>query len=219
MQRRGFALDDLFGSIGIVLVRAEIERVSEVLRQLVGAPVETNVYGRPATPTSRPIFQFTGHSWTTFLWDIGQEDLVKRLSRTLATACIYFQHEDTSGWSGYEFIDQGDVLEQYQFGLDYSVEFSDWDGESGAEATALMDDGISWEIDITDETGEQYRFRSTLRTATEAEVRQAQSFMERFFTAQQAWLPGWDCIPDVTRDHKTVALSRADFVRVDALRL
>lgn len=62
-----------------------------------------------------------------------------------------------------------------------------------------------------------YKFRSSLRTATETEVLDTNNFLNTLLCAQDAWLPDWDYLPW----GQTIAAAKVkaeDFVRIDLIR-
>ena len=138
------------------------------------------------------------------------------MSRNLEADCIYFDHEDTSGWQRIALYQDGKCVEHYQFGVDYSDELSEWAEEMGESVPELTDAGIPWDTITTDNAGNQVLFRSTVRSATDEQLKRPVSFLDDFLSRRGAWLPGWDYLPD---DQNGLAprLRSSDLVRVDRL--
>ena len=231
-ERRGFELSN-FGcnQLGILMVKAPIEEVSPTLTQWLHGKLEINVFGKAYDiyrRRSHLLFQYCGHDWTIlFPYYICQTDTVSRLSQQLETRCIYLETEDTSGCDSYSLWDSGTCIEEFNWGCDYTEEVF------GIEPQELLEYAIErekqgnpipsgwdprrWDIYCFSDLS-SYQFRSTLNTATEAEVLETYKFLDTLLRAQNAWLPAWDYLPDGDGGKIHAEGAKAeDFVRVDLI--
>lgn len=222
-ERRGFDLNtfDFGGSTGFVLVKASIDKVSPILAEMFNGKLKTNVYGQelnvPRWLTT--IHQYREHLWTIFYLNVCREEFVRDISQRLMTQCIYFQYEDTSTWLGYIFFDNGEEIEEYQFGPDYREEYEEFKELMEDEMGDLTSepDPSEWDIDVSDyDLDEQFLFRSTERTVDKDDLLDKEKFMDDFFKLHDAWLPDWDYLPYEDR-FTTNELSAEDFIRVDVI--
>lgn len=227
-ERRGFEFSD-FGCnrIGILMVKAPIEEVSPILTQWLYGRLENNVLGQANDWCSKLLFQYCGHDWTiVFPFDILATNTVSQLSQQLETRCIYLEYEDTSDCFGYRLFDRGTCIEEFNWGCDYTEEIF------GIKPEELLEYAIerekqgnpilsSWDPRTFDvycfDDYRSYAFRSTLNTATEAEVIEIDKFLDTLFRAQDAWLPDWDYLP-CEEKIQAVRAKAEDFVRVDLIR-
>ncbi len=229
-KQRGFNLGEPGGTIGFVLVRADIETVSPAVSAMLGGNLSTDVYGndRDDGRWLTTVHQYKDHPWTLFSMDVSMEEAIANLSRDLGAECIYFQYEDTSAWTGYSVYKTGELTESYFFGPDYSEEMAemaqmadDAIKEMGIEpeekAGENLGKEIRWDIDVTDDNEIQYLFFSTRRKANKKAVKDYQAFMDAFFKAEDAWLPDWEYLPYENGGITADALEKKDFVRVDVV--
>jgi hypothetical protein len=220
MQKRGFGLKEYPTSFGFVLVKAEIEEISVNLANLVNGFLVRDVYRNADQVDSNwlLVWQYTNHSWTTFQYPVCKEDIPRRLSKILNTSCIYFQYEDVSGWQGYNLWKDGKIVESYSFGLDYREEMAEALEELEDEMPEELDHGMPWGINTTsDSRDHQFLFRSDLRSVSESDVKNSDSFLDSFFISQDAWLPSLSDIPWVSeRQHPE--MPESNFVRVDFIK-
>lgn len=216
-NQRGFALDDYPDSFGFVLVKAGIDQSSNALSDATGGTVIRDVHKNfeQVHGSGFLVWQYAGHPWSIFRYFVCQEDVPQTISTTLNTDCIYFQYEDTGGAAGYNLFRNGTIVESYAFGLSYREEMMEAFEETGEELPEELDHGIPWDINtVDDEHYYQYVFRSTLRSVSEAEVKNSQEFLNDFFIIRDAWLPAWREIPWVI-EGQLPELPQSIFVRVD----
>jgi len=228
-EARGFAIDEFFNTIGVVFVRAGIEAVTQLLKQMTGGHVvsadqagsgdselldETNVHA--------VIFQFREHNWTLFTYDVCKDHFIKQFAEKINAPCIYFEYEDASVWSSYKLIHKGNVVEEYRFGPDYSDDidgfFEEVKEDVGEDLTGMMKQSEKqhWDIDIV-EDGEQFQFRSVLQTVGDFEIIDMHAFLDKFFKYQDAWFPDWDYFPDPNGRSNSPYIKPDDFIGVNIL--
>lgn len=160
-EKRGFDLDDFGGNFDAVLVQASADAVKALL-------------GR------QDCKQLEGNAWTVLSAD---DNTAKKISDELDTDVIYFGFGDASGWMVYDFFQNGEKVESYGFGVDYSEEME----EMGADYKS------PWDIETSD-GDTQWGFSSKLRQASEQEIQKGEAFIDEFFKSQNAYL-GWDALP------------------------
>ena len=225
-KRRGFEFSELMrNKLGILLVKASIEKVSPTVVELLNGILETDVFGREHNFGWGCILsQYREHDWTiVFPFDICAGSTVLQISKMLETYCIYLQHEDTSSCSSYELLHCGNRIEEFQWGCDYIEEvwgiaaekFFQFAREREASGNPLPFgwNPNSWDIYCI-RGYSSYQFRSSINKATEAEVIDTNKFLDTLLRHQNAWLPDWECLP-YGGEHSQV--NAEDFVRVDLI--
>ncbi len=191
----GFQLEpDAFEEVGFVLVKASALDVAEYLARLRKTKVKTDVWGKTLKVDGILLFQPKDSEWTTFQYFTGEDQLPLRLSRELSTQVIYYYHEDTSGWTYFTLFDQGNKVEAFAFGTDYTQEFGEFISQ---EEEAAEDNTSEWEYDIR-ENGIQTLFLSRRRSVSAADLSDKEEFLDSCFRISQAWLPPADYIPNPT---------------------
>ncbi len=157
-EKTGFDIDEFGGNFDAVLVQSSADAVKVNL-------------GR------QDCKQLQDSAWTVLA---GNGDVARKLSAELAADAIYFGFGDASGWMIYDFFQNGEKVESYGFGEDYSEEMG------GNYASP-------WDIETSD--GEtQWGFSSKLRKASEQEIQKGEAFIDEFFKSQNAYL-GWEALP------------------------
>jgi len=160
-EKKGFDLDEFGGNFDAVLVKSNADVVMKNL-------------GR------QDCKQLEGNPWTVLSDDA---EVASKLSADLGVDVIYFAFGDASGWMVYDFFQNGEKVESYGFGGDYSEEME----EMGAEYNS------PWEIETSD--GEtQWGFSSKLRKVSEQEIKKGEEFIDEFFKSQNAYL-SWEALP------------------------
>jgi hypothetical protein len=217
--RRGFELDDYPTSLSIILVKERVNEVSRALAEFMETSVIQDVYinfEQVNNANFTLVWQCAGHAWSVFRLDGAcRQDVPRTLSKNMQTDCIYFQYEDTSVWKGYELFRNEISLEAYDFGLDYREEMADLLEEMEEEMPEDSNYGISWDINTTDDDGyHQFLFRSSIRSVSEAEIKNSQVFINNFFINQNAWLPDWTNMPWV-EEKSPPEMSKSLFIGVN----
>lgn len=233
-QCRGFSYrPDVAG--GIVLVRGDIDVVGPPIAALLGGALRRDVYGRRRADGAILLYQYRGHRWTILDYRPATPVWARDLSARLGRRCLYFGYGDASAWSEYGLFQDGQRLEEFQFGPDYCQEMGDDEG------LALILGPDPWDVAVSTDglVPDLCLFRSRIRSATEAEVRDPGALLDRLFREEDAWLPDGDCLPygkasedpsprwnqslqdydwEPDRDtYEAERLSGDDFERVDAI--
>lgn len=217
-NKRGFDFNDYPCSFGYVLVKAGIDEVSSTLVKLKSTTVIKDLYANFSERSDYGylVWQYFGHNWTMFEYRVCQSELSQKISRILKTDSIYYEYEDTSGWQGYDFFKNGAKVESYYFGIDYLQEMIDFAEEAGEEIDYKSYYNY---YDIKDERrGYLFSFNSTIRNASDDEVKNEDKFLNDFFVGRNAWLPSCDYMPYFEENGHT-KLSKSLFVRVDFVKL
>lgn len=246
-ERRGFEGSEWFGnSIGVLLVKAPIERASPVLARCSGEglTLETDVLGQIVKGFGfhQLIFQYCGHPWT-ILYALGpcEDEKAQKISEELETRCIFIAYEDTSNCSEYRLFNRGKNIEEYHWGTDYKAEMLESmfgivpenlldfviEREAAGNPVDAWYDPRQWDICwdtyyFEDWDGDSYWFRSTERTATKEQIRDSQTFLDTLLRDEEAWLPGADYAPITWSESSLcpVQAYKAEgsiFIRVDVL--
>ncbi len=93
-----------------------------------------------------------------------------------------YEYEDTSECYAYLVHEKGELVTEYHFGIDYSDEIGVPTRDARFDVVANAD-------------GDTYKFRSSVRRASEAEIQEPASLLSRLAGEEEAWLPDWDHIP------------------------
>ncbi|MGB3756001.1 MAG: hypothetical protein WBA07_06455 [Rivularia sp. (in: cyanobacteria)] len=216
-NKRGFDLKDYSASFGYVLVKAVIDEVSSTLAKLKSATAIGDVYNNSTECSDYGylVWQYFGHDWTIFEYEVCESEFPQKISRILKTDSIYYEYEDTSDWEGYTFFENGVEIEGYSFGLDYFEEMAE-----SAEYRGEEFDLQSYYNDFIKDEDRDYlfSFKSTIRNASDREVKNEKQFVNDFFISQNAWLPSYEYMPYVDENGQ-IDLPKSLFVRVDFLKL
>ena len=216
-NKRGFDLNDYPGSFGYILVKAGIDEVSSTLAKLESATLIRDVYNNSTECSDYGylVWQYFGHDWTIFEYHVCQTEFPEQISKILKTDSIYYSYEKTSGWQGYDFFRKGAKAESYNFGIDYYQEMIEFAEQTGKES----DLESHYDSYIKDERrGYLFSFNSTIRNASDREVKNEKQFVNDFFISQNAWFPSCDYMPYFEENGHT-KLSKSLFVRVDLVKL
>ncbi len=211
-QKRGFEIQDFPETMAIVLAKAEIERLSNCVAQYWRAMAIPVILDQPDArwqQLSCLITQYQGQGWSFFYTAIDQEHLVSWISEVLKTRCLYFRYEDCSSWQGYALFERGILLEEYDFGPDYTEEIVE------TEITLLAGFGreeyvqsqqLQWDVYATD--GElEYKFRSQITEATAVEIMQPYKFLNHRFRLWETWLPDLSWFPQLETATDTIRIA------------
>lgn len=218
-NKRGFDLNDYPGSFGYVLVKAGIDEVSSTLAKLKSTTVIKDVYNNSTECSDYGylVWQYFGHEWTMFEYGVCQSEFPQKTSRILKTDTIYYEYEDTSDWEGYTFFRNGVEIEGYSFGLDYFEEMAESAEYRGEEFDLQLQ--TYYNDYIKDEDRDYlFSFKSTIRNASDNEVKNEKQFVNDFFISQNAWLPSYDYMPYVDENGQ-IDLPKSLFVRVDLVKV
>ncbi|MEL7246088.1 MAG: hypothetical protein AAGM40_27705 [Cyanobacteria bacterium J06573_2] len=216
-NKRGFDLDDYPGSFGYILIKAGIDEVSSTVAKLKSTTVVKYLYTNFSERSDYGylVWQYFGHDWTMFEYGVCQPKLPQKISKILKTDSIYYEYEDTSGWEGYSFFRNGVEIEGYSFGLDYFEEMA----ESAEYAEEEFDLQSQYDSYIKDENRDYlFSFRSSIRNASDDEIKNENKFLNRFFISQNAWLPDYNFMPYVDENGK-IDLPKSLFYRIDFVKL
>lgn len=193
----GFELDYYPASCAFILVKAEITNVSNTLSKLLQNPLTEDIYRNYENINSNQIllWQYVNHSWTLFEYEVCKQEMPQAISTSLNTNCIYFEYEKVSGWQVYRLFINGEVVETYSFGIDYRPDWIEFHYEAAESLPEETDYGIPWDINITDDKGYQFLFRSNLQSASEDAIKNPKVFLNSLFISQDAWLPSSAYMP------------------------
>ena len=164
----------------LVFLRAPLPVVCEQLSRYFDTPV-----GKPLCGIESLIFQFERSEWTGFLFEPRLRNDAYDISATLGVTEVILEHDDTSGWTIYQLVERGEVVEEFTFGL---VESGEARLPEGWDAMAL--DPKSMQLCL---------FRSRLRRETEMDLRDEQVFLDKTFRSQRLWCPGWQTISQLPK--------------------
>lgn len=170
-DRPGFPHKDISWLIGLIAVRAPIEKVKAL----------TSAKPKERTRDARG-FQPSGSDYTLFGWEKCEPDFAKRLSKKLKTTVVYLWDEDTSGWFGYSVFKDGAEIEAYQFGANYEDELGEFAEELGDVLPSPANRKKGWDVFVS-KKGEDFQFRSKLTKASEKEVCKRLGFVDARFKA------------------------------------
>lgn len=195
-ELRGYGLKDIRScteNLEVILVKADVLELSEVLADIFYGVVELdvdirNLQGRKHAVISR----FKGHTWSLFTFSTRRSNLAQTLSKKLKTKCIFFGYSDTSDSGLYLLHDNGNRIEEYNFGLNYSEdEVPGWPIDTdGFQESPIIVSGILWNlIYTTPDQLSRYSFYSSHRKATAEEIKDNDNFLNTFFLSQDVWLP------------------------------
>ncbi len=221
-------------TLGILMIKAPIELVSPVIASVLNGTLDIDVFGKQYDPHSNrchTIYQYQGHHWTiVFTFDICAASTVAKISEQLQSDCIYLVTEDTSGCASYQLFEKGKIIEEFNWGCDYTEEFLGIEPEElleFARERELQGDPLpqhwdprQWDIYFVNELS-SYQFRSNKYKATKDEVQNEEIFLDKLFQAQDAWLPDWEYLPEIfpllegLEDLKLC--TKKDFIRVDVV--
>lgn len=165
----------------LVFVRAEFEIVREMLSPFFKPPPNGPQYGMETI-----VFQFHQHSWTGFLSDDSILDIVPQWSREFKSPFVVIHHEDTSGWTSYRAFENGEIVEELEFGFAGDVV----DYENSAHAS-------TFDIVNSNGDGNYSLYRSSARAVTSDDIQDTTDFLDKRFTQLGLWCPDWDTIPKI----------------------
>jgi hypothetical protein len=221
-------------TLGLLMVKAPIELVSPIVSSVLNGILEIDVLDKSYAPLSngcRTIHQYQGHKWTiVFSFDICASSTVAKISEQLQSNCIYLVTEDTSGTASYQLFENGKIIEELDWGCDYTEEFLGVEPEDLFEFAQEREkagnplsqywDPRQWDIYFVDEYG-SYKFRSNKYKATSEEVQNTEIFLDRLLQDRDAWLPSYEYFPSIFPlieglDDFMLCV-KEDFVRVDVI--
>ena len=190
-NKRGFELASRLNTIGIVLVKADAERVSQHLAYVHSGTsrkiARIQDFNFAKYWNAELVVQFKGHPYSIFCYSPKPfRNIASDISKDLKTDCLCYETEDCSGWSGYKFYWDGSCLESYEYGSDYEDEFCGDDPkllQKWRQKRETKND--TWVVD----RGCESLFSSRIQTATKEELLNPLEFMDSFFKSQNAWLP------------------------------
>jgi len=212
---RGLATEDRNQSA--ILVYSGIAEVSNELAGLLErGQVKVNAHGKSVKPHDEcyVVYQLDGHSWTLVhparakrgSGHFGPK-MARVLSKALSTRAIYYENDDTAGYSGYELYDSDREVERLYQGAAEHLPVFRW--EPGP---------YPGEDDENDE--ELTLFESKRRQVQPTEI--GPDFIHEFFVAEDAYVPPWsERELEITGKSKRYfsKLDRDLFVRVDFVTL
>lgn len=218
-NKRGFDLKDYACSFGYVLVKASIDEVSSTFAKLKSATLIKDVYenSTECSDFGFLVWQYFGHDWTMFECGVCESKFPQNISGTLGIDAIYYEYEDTSDWEGYTFFRNGVSIEDYGFGADYFEEIIE-SGEYEGEEFDLQVQSYYKDYIKDEDRDYIFSFKSTIRNASDDEIKNEKKFLNDFFISQNAWLPNYEYMPYFEENGNT-QLSKSLFVRVDFVKL
>ncbi|MGR3274657.1 hypothetical protein ACSYAD_06040 [Acaryochloris marina NIES-2412] len=193
---RGYGLKNIRNSsenFEVILAKADVLELSELLAEIFYGVVESdaNIYdsqgGKHAV-----VLRFKGHTWSLFTFSTRRSNLSQTLSKELKTKCIFFGYSDTSDSGIYLLHDNGNRIEEYNFGLNYSEdEVPGWPKDTdGFQESPIIISGIPWHlIYTTPDQLSRYSFYSSYRKVTAQEIKDENNFLDSLFLSQDVWLP------------------------------
>ncbi|MDX2213295.1 MAG: hypothetical protein SFY66_08405 [Oculatellaceae cyanobacterium bins.114] len=195
-QKRGCELGDIWSysvDFEIILVRADIEQVNFALAEIFNGLIEADIdIQESGDKLHALVFQFQGHSWTSFLFFTHRDNLAQKVSEHLKTKCIHFGYGDTTGWAEYTLYQIGERAEAYAFGTNYSEEeVPEWAQDTdGFQDEPVHEFNRSWNLIVTtSDESTRHKFFSVKRRATSTEIQNPDQFLDTLFKEQDAWLP------------------------------
>jgi hypothetical protein len=196
---RGCEWDDINNSIHLLLLAQAPDVLAKAVSALAGGMVveiDPQRTEEKHPDMSGLVFRHVGQPFSVAVYPGLNLDAGAQLSRAARARAISLLHDDTSGWTEYRVFDNGENVETYTWGEDYSEEMAEFADETGDDGRNAMnsDKGRPWDHRQT-ENGEAYRFRSSLRKVDAAEVTRFDSFLDTTFRAVNAWLPSWANFP------------------------
>lgn len=193
---RGYGLKNIRGcseNLEVILVKADILELSEALAVIFHGVVESDVNIHNSQGGKHAVaLRFKGHTWSLFTFSTRRSNLSQTLSKELKTKCIFFGYSDTSDSGIYLLHDNGDRIEEYNFGLNYSEdEVPGWPKDTdGFQESPITISGIPWNlIYTTPDKSSRYSFYSSHRKVTTEEIEDNNNFLNSFFLSQDVWLP------------------------------
>ena len=196
-ERRGYAITDLsHATVSYVFVRAA---AADAAKALAGLSDGKAVDVMPPHPMpdevndqrGRLLFQFKGHPWTVFMGSYDDHDDAALYLSLAGYDVLSFCNEDTSGWSEVVLYRGGEEVEKLTWGLDYSDEMAELQGDDGEKTEP---DHSGWDAVaavVTDaELGmkDAFLFRSKLRKATAEDLQRGEAFVDETFRFHDAYL-------------------------------
>ncbi|MEM7713656.1 MAG: hypothetical protein AAF349_08800 [Cyanobacteria bacterium P01_A01_bin.68] len=217
-NKRGFDLKDYACSFGYVLVKAPIDEVSSTFAKLKSATLIKDVYdnSKECSNFGFLVWQYFGHHWTMFECGVCESKFPQNISGTLGIDAIYYEYEDTSDWEGYTFFRNSVNIEDYGFGTDSfeeMIESGEYEGEEfDLQVQSYYKDCIKGE-----DRDYIFSFKSTIRNASDDEIKNENKFLNDFFISQNAWLPDYNFMPYVDENDE-IYLPKSLFSRVDLVK-
>lgn len=213
-QRRGFDINEFPDSFRLAMAHADADRVSQALVEVLGTERVVETERAIADEDGISVYQFDGQSWAgliplTLPYErVLSDETLAELSNRLGAEVVCFEHEDTSGWSIFRLYQSGEVVEEFQWGVDYDEEFAEQMAAAGMDIEAL---DAEWDVSVKggDELApDKLQFKSSRRTVEEAEVMDPFAFLDQTYCDLDAWQPSWDALYAAGEDE----LRRADLV-------
>lgn len=165
ITKLGYELtEDFGGNFDVLLVKGNEEEIAKLAE-------ESGADDRVAA-----IFDTGWHSV------YGRKTEAIQFSKDLEAEVIYYYFGDASGDLGYSLYSNGTEIEHYSLG-EYFEE------TEGSDYLAGMDT-----IFVDEETETQYRFKSSIREATEKEIRDSRKFIDSFLKSKKTYL-GDEALP------------------------
>jgi hypothetical protein len=219
-EKRGCDLVDVLSysfNLEVTLVKSSIEQVSLVLAEIFNGLIEPDIaiqeYGGRLHAL---IYQFKGQTWTLFNTYTYRNSLVQRVSKQLNTKCVHFGYGDTGGWAAYTLYNAGERVEAYAFGINYSDEEVP---EQANDTNGFQDDPVlerdrPWNLVVVSPDEFRYKFFSVEQKATVTEVQNPNSFLDKLFQRQDAWLPALEYwfLPELNPDLNLRLLMQANAI-------
>lgn len=199
-KQGGFDINEFPGSFRLAMVRAGVEQASLALAELLGTERIVDTQKAIADNGGISVYQFEGQAWTglvplTLPYErVLSDETLGALSTKIGADVVCFEHEDASGWSVFRLYRNGEVVEEFQWGVDYDAEFAEHMEAAGMDLEAL---DAEWDISVKggDELApDKFQFRSSIRTAAEEEVVDPLAFLDRTYRELGAWQPSWQTL-------------------------
>lgn len=174
-DKAGFDFDNFGGNIDVVIVESN--------------PASLNSSDCVLSIESEGSFKRRqGHHWSA--WNPGSsgysyrlEFLARKISREFSIKSIFFSYGDASGWMQYTLFDQGTIVEEYSFGINYDDD--------------MLEAGMDPHQDLKEATvvsaneDEKFIFWSSVRSKSDSEICGGETFIDEFLRSHNAYI-GWD---------------------------
>jgi hypothetical protein len=198
-NRRGCDWDDYNNSFHLLLMAQPPDVLAKAIAGFAGGKVvmiDPSHTDEKHPDMSGLVFRHAGQKYGVAVYPGLNLDVAQNMSKGMRTRTISLLHDDTSGWTEYRVFENGENVETYTWGEDYSEEMAEFADETGDEGITAMnsDKGRPWDHRQT-ENGEAYQFRSSLRKVDAAEVTKSEPFLDAALRAVDAWLPDWSNFP------------------------
>lgn len=206
-SRRGYHITDLsHATVSYVFIRADAAEAARAVAEATGGEASDASPPNPIPDEvkqwrGRLLYQFKGHPWSMFMGSYDDhKTLAAKVSADSGLEVLSFCMEDTSGWSEVVVHRDGLEVEKLSWGLDYSEEMEEMEGEEvpdeAAAGTSEWDAEAKVLTDAEMEMSDQYLFRSKLRDVGVEDLQRGEGFVDDLFRYHDAWLMDLDEQPE-----------------------